>query len=119
MATHDLDPLHTPDRPDEAFEASWRRAFRRRLLMIGVAFVLWTVGIQARLVFLQVVAHPVYLEQANDQQMRVFEPAAKRGDLLDRNGEVLAYSVTRTRSRSIHASCVTPKNRERVVPGVP
>jgi cell division protein FtsI (penicillin-binding protein 3) len=93
MATHDLDPLHTQDRPDEAFEMSWRRGFRRRLLIIGVAFVLWTAGIQARLVFLQVVAHPDYLEQANEQQMRVFEPAAKRGDLLDRNGEVLAYSV--------------------------
>lgn len=93
MATRDLDPLQTPDRPDEAFEASWRRAFRRRLLMIGVAFALWTAGIQARLVFLQVVYHPAYLEQANDQQMRVFEPAAKRGDVLDRNGDVLAYSV--------------------------
>ena len=93
MATHDLDPLQTQDRPDEAFETSWRRGFRRRLLIIGVVFGLWTVGIQARLVFLQVVAHPRYLEQANDQQMRVFEPAAKRGDLLDRNGEVLAYSV--------------------------
>ncbi len=93
MATHDLDPLHTQDRPDEAFEISWRRGFRRRLLIIGVALGLWTAGIQARLVFLQIVAHPDYLEQANDQQMRVFEPAAKRGDLLDRNGEVLAYSV--------------------------
>jgi len=93
MATHDLDPLHTQDRPDEAFETSWRRGFRRRLLIIGVVFGLWTAGIQARLVFLQVVAHPAYLEQANDQQMRVFEPPAKRGDLLDRNGEVLAYSV--------------------------
>lgn len=93
MATRDLDPLQTPDRPDEAFEASWRRAFRRRLMMIGLVFVVWTAGIQARLVFLQVVYHPAYLEQANDQHLRVFEPAAKRGDVLDRNGDVLAYSV--------------------------
>jgi len=93
MATRDLDPLQTPDRPDEAFETSWRRAFRRRLLMIGVVFLVWTAGIQARLVFLQVVYHPAYLEQANDQHLRVFEPAAKRGDVLDRNGDVLAYSV--------------------------
>lgn len=93
MATRDLDPLNTTDRPDEAFEMSWRRAFRRRILTVGVALVVWTVGIQARLVYLQVVRHPHYLEVANDQQMRVYEPAAKRGDLLDRNGEVLAYSV--------------------------
>ncbi len=93
MATRELDPLYTDDRPDAAFEASWRRAFRRRLLLVAVAFVVWTAGIQARLVYLQVVRHPHYLDVANDQQMRVYEPAAKRGDLLDRNGEVLAISV--------------------------
>ena len=93
MATRELDPLQTDDRPDAAFEASWRRAFRRRLLLVAVAFVVWTAGIQARLVYLQVVRHPHYLDVANDQQMRVYEPAAKRGDLLDRNGEVLAISV--------------------------
>ena len=93
MATRELDPLHTDDRPDAAFETSWRRAFRRRLLLVAVAFVVWTAGIQARLVYLQVVRHPHYLDVANDQQMRVYEPAAKRGDLLDRNGEVLAISV--------------------------
>ncbi len=93
MSTPDLDPLQTPEHPDEAFEATWRRAFRRRLLIIGVAFAVWPAGIQARLVFLQVVYHPAYLEQANDQQMRIFEPAAKRGDVLDRNGDVLAFSV--------------------------
>ncbi len=93
MATHELDPLRNPDRPDEAVEDSWRRLVRRRLLVIGVAFVLWSVGIQARLVFLQVVEHPAYLTKAHNQQMRVFEPAAKRGDLFDRNGEMLAISV--------------------------
>jgi cell division protein FtsI (penicillin-binding protein 3) len=93
MATHDHDPLLSTDRPDEAFEKSWRLAFRRRLLVVGIAFAVWTVGIQARLVYLQVVAHPAYLSQANDQHNRVFEPAPKRGDLLDRNGEVLAMSV--------------------------
>src|SRR5690606_5591217 len=93
MATHELDPLRNPDGPDEAFENSWRRLVRRRLLIVGVAFVLWSVGIQARLVFLQVVEHPTYLNKAHNQQMRVFEPAPKRGDLFDRNGEMLAISV--------------------------
>jgi len=93
MATHELDPLRESDGPDEAFENSWRRLVRRRLLIVGVALVLWAVGIEARLVFLQVVEHPAYLTKAHNQQMRVFEPAAKRGDLFDRNGEMLAISV--------------------------
>ncbi len=93
MATRDLDPLAAAERPPESFEATWRQAFRRRLLVIGVLVGVWTVGIQARLVFLQVIQHPAYLERAVDQQTRVYEPAAERGDLLDRNGEVLAYSV--------------------------
>jgi cell division protein FtsI (penicillin-binding protein 3) len=87
MAAQDL------DRPDEAFEGAWRRAFRRRLLTIGVGCIVWTAGIQARLIYLQVVRHPHYLSVASDQQERVFEPSPKRGDLLDRNGEMLAISV--------------------------
>lgn len=93
MAVRDTDPLAVAERPPESFESTWRQAFRRRLRVIGVLIGLWAVGIQARLVYLQVIEHPVYLERAIDQQTRVYEPAAKRGDLLDRNGEVLAYSV--------------------------
>ena len=86
-------PFQSDERPDAEFEATWRRAFRRRLLLVLVVFTLWTAGIQTRLVYLQVVQHPKYLEEANDQQMRVFEPAPKRGDVLDRDGNLLAYSV--------------------------
>lgn len=88
-----LDPLHTDERPDAAFEATWRRAYRRRLLIVGVVLTLWTAGIQARLVYLQVIAHPVYLAKANNQQMDVETLMPKRGEVLDRNGDVLAYSV--------------------------
>ncbi len=93
MPTPDFNPLHTDDRPDDAFEATWRRAFRRRLLAVGAIFALWTGGIQARLIYLQVIQHPHYLAVADDQHTRAYEPPAKRGDLLDRNGEVLAYSA--------------------------
>jgi hypothetical protein len=88
-----LDPLRADDRPDEAFEASWRRAYRRRLLMVGTVLAVWTAGIEARLAYLQIVRHPHYLELANDQHNRVEELAPKRAEILDRNGEVLAYSV--------------------------
>jgi len=53
----------------------------------------WTAGIEARLIFLQVIRHPFYLAKANDQQSNVEVMAPKRGELLDRNGDVLAYSV--------------------------
>jgi cell division protein FtsI/penicillin-binding protein 2 len=87
------DPLHTDERPDAAFESTWRRDYRKRLLVVLVVFTLWTAAIQTRLVYLQVLQHPKYLEEANDQQTRVFEPAPKRGDVLDRDGNLLAYSV--------------------------
>ena len=36
-----LDPLHTEDRPPEAFELTWRRDYRRRLLTLGAVLALW------------------------------------------------------------------------------
>ena len=88
-----LDPLKTDDRPTEDFEMSWRRNYRRRLLTLGVVLAIWTAGIEARLAYLQVIRHDAYLARALDQQSREEKLAPKRAEILDRNGEVLAYSV--------------------------
>ena len=59
----------------------------------GDASRLWTVGIEARLVYLQVVQHADMMARADRQQLRTISCPAKRGEILDRNGHVLAYSV--------------------------
>src|SRR6185436_21096252 len=56
-------------------------------------FVVWTVSIEARLVFLQVVEHGDMMTRANRQQLRTVKLPAKRGEIVDRAGRVLAYSV--------------------------
>src|SRR4051812_29661873 len=53
----------------------------------------WAVGIQARLVYLQVIDHADLVERAERQQMRTIKTPAKRGDIVDRRGHVLATSV--------------------------
>jgi cell division protein FtsI (penicillin-binding protein 3) len=64
-----------------------------RLAVGAVLFSLWTVGIQARLVYLQVVRHSDMKARADRQHLRTIAAPAKRGEILDRNGHVLAYSV--------------------------
>ena len=88
-----LNPLHTDDRPTEDFELTWRRNYRRRLLTLGVGLAIWTAGIEARLAFLQVVRHTAYLTKAINQQSDIETLAPKRAEIVDRNGEVLAYSI--------------------------
>jgi cell division protein FtsI (penicillin-binding protein 3) len=62
--------------------------------MFGAAiFVLWAAGIQARLVYLQVHKHADLEARAANQSARTMDISAKRGEILDRNGRVLAYSV--------------------------
>jgi cell division protein FtsI (penicillin-binding protein 3) len=56
-------------------------------------FVLWTVSIEARLIYLQVVEHGDMMMRANRQQLRTVNLPAKRGEIVDRDGHVLAYSV--------------------------
>ena len=55
--------------------------------------LLWSIGIEARLVYLQVVRHEDLTSRAERQQSRTIEAPAKRGEILDRRGRVLAYSV--------------------------
>lgn len=71
----------------------WRVTIQRRLFLAAVLFVLWAAGIQARLVFLQVYKHADLAARAENQSARAIPISAKRGDILDRHGRVLAYSV--------------------------
>ncbi|HEY6361221.1 MAG TPA: penicillin-binding protein [Vicinamibacterales bacterium] len=72
---------------------AWRRTLKRRLAVAAAAFLLWTAAIEARLVYLQVMRHAELSARAERQQSRTIEAPAKRGELLDRHGRVLAYSV--------------------------
>src|SRR5260221_8276646 len=73
--------------------SDWRQTVRARLLVCAGALGLWTAGIEARLVYLQVVDHADLMNRADRQQMRTAVPPAKRGEIFDRKGRVLAYSV--------------------------
>ena len=72
---------------------NWRATLRSRLLVGAAIVVLWAVGIQARLLYLQVHRHQDLQQRAENQSARTMDISAKRGDILDRHGRVLAYSV--------------------------
>ena len=71
----------------------WRATISARLLVGSAIFVLWAGGIQARLLYLQVHRHADLQSRAENQSARTMDISAKRGDILDRRGRVLAYSV--------------------------
>jgi cell division protein FtsI (penicillin-binding protein 3) len=72
---------------------AWRRTLQARLAATAVVFGVWGVAIEARLVWLQVVQRAELTARAERQQMRTLEAVGERGEILDRNGHVLAYSV--------------------------
>lgn len=72
---------------------AWRAMLRRRLMVAAVLLSLWAAGIVARLVYLQVLQHAVLVAQAESQQNQTIEINARRGQIVDRHGRVLAYSV--------------------------
>src|SRR4051812_46806709 len=71
----------------------WRGTMRARLLVCAAILATWTAGIEARLVYLQVIDHADLTARADRQQMRTVVPPAKRGEIFDRKGRLLAYSV--------------------------
>jgi cell division protein FtsI (penicillin-binding protein 3) len=72
---------------------AWRITLKRRLVVAVAVLVAWSAAIEARLVYLQVGRHVDLTARAERQQLRTVETTAKRGDILDRSGRVLAYSV--------------------------
>ena len=72
---------------------AWRVTLNWRLVVAVVLLAAWSAAIEARLMYLQVGRHADLTARAERQQLRTVETTAKRGDILDRNGRVLAYSV--------------------------
>ena len=68
----------------------------RRLAGLFCGLLLWAAVIAARLIQLQVFQHADLRHQAESQQNSKIEVKAKRGALLDRNGQTLAISVPGT-----------------------
>jgi cell division protein FtsI (penicillin-binding protein 3) len=72
---------------------SWHDTVKRRVWATACALILWGLVIEARLVHLQVFRYDALVELAERQQLRSIETHPKRGEILDREGRVLAYSV--------------------------
>lgn len=74
-------------------DPEWRTTIRRRVLVAAAVLGLWALAIESRLVYLQVFAHADLVARAERQQLRTRSIPAKRGDILDRKGRILATSV--------------------------
>jgi cell division protein FtsI (penicillin-binding protein 3) len=81
------------DRGDAPADGAWRIAVKGRVLLAAGALALWTVVIFGRLVQLQVFQHPEMRARADQQHRDNRVLPAGRGDILDRHGRLLAYSV--------------------------
>jgi cell division protein FtsI (penicillin-binding protein 3) len=73
--------------------SDWRAPLKRRMLAIATMLAIWVAAIETRLVYLQVFARADLVARAERQQERTQPSPAKRGDILDRRGRVLATSV--------------------------
>jgi len=87
------DPLAETDRPDPRFEIEWRGVIKARLLVMLAVLGLWVVGLEVRLFIIQIVDHQTYALAADRQHQDIKEVDSVRGDVRDRNGQLLAYSV--------------------------
>ena len=79
--------------PPSSSTDRWREVIRRRVLVTASLMLLWGLAIEGRLVHLQVFRHADLVERAERQQSRSIDTHPKRGEILDREGRVLAYSV--------------------------
>jgi cell division protein FtsI (penicillin-binding protein 3) len=79
--------------PAAAATHDWRPILKRRMTIVAVVIGFWVAGIEAKLVYLQVYDRADLAARAERQQERTQPSPAKRGDIVDRRGRVLATSV--------------------------
>lgn len=74
-------------------DLNWRPVLRRRLMVAAGVLGCWVLAIEARLVVLQVFQHDELSLRAERQQSETQKTPGKRGEIVDRHGRLLAYSV--------------------------
>jgi len=79
--------------PRSVSPPDWRSVLRGRAIVVAAMLGVWVAGIEAKLVYLQVYDRAELVARAERQQERTQLSPAKRGDILDRRGHVLATSV--------------------------
>lgn len=74
-------------------DLNWRPVLRRRLTVAAGVLACWVLAIEVRLVVLQVLQHDELSVRAERQQSETQKTPGKRGEIVDRHGRLLAYSV--------------------------
>ncbi|OFW10163.1 MAG: hypothetical protein A3H96_18030 [Acidobacteria bacterium RIFCSPLOWO2_02_FULL_67_36] len=93
----------------------WRVRVRARVLVGAALFAAWTVGIEARLVYLQVIRQADMMALADQQQLLELKQPAKRGEIVDRNRRVLATSIDTDTVAANPSTVGDPENTARLV----
>ncbi len=76
-----------------AVQSLHRDPFSRRIAIISLVVVVFYIVLIARLVILQIIKHQYYWNQSITERTEPITRAAIRGDILDRNGRLLATNV--------------------------
>lgn len=112
--TNPLQASTLDEPPDAQFEAQWRSRVKQRLLPIVACLALWVAALEGRLWWVQLVDHEFWAAKALHQQEDTEPIYLPRGDVLDRNGHLLAYSVN---SYDVHLN-PAKASKEGYVPAV-
>jgi cell division protein FtsI (penicillin-binding protein 3) len=81
----------TPVADQPAF--NWRPRVVHRIGIAAMVLAVWAGAIEARLLYLQVISRDELAARAGQQQQQEVPAPAKRGEIFDRHGRLLAYSV--------------------------
>lgn len=74
-------------------DLAWRPTLKRRLLVAAGVLAFWAAAIETRLIVLQVWQYDDLVARADRQYNETQTPPGERGEIFDRHGRVLAYSV--------------------------
>jgi len=66
---------------------------KRRVLILLIVFIFLFVIVVLRLFDLQILHHGFYEKKSFEQRTRIIKLASQRGDIFDRNGNILATSI--------------------------
>ena len=91
-----------PSSPQKA-PVSQKRITGTRVYWLGVAFLAVAALLIGRLFWVQVIIGDELREQANDQRSRTYVDRARRGEIVDRDGNTMAYTM---QARSLTVSPV-------------